>query len=170
MMVMVNKCWAKGSACAALGLQAEALLATIKGILLNLQERVIIGLQNFAIKCDVCGLRVEKDSCLNEHKKNEHAILQNRDEEMDIDTPGVNIKDISSDLDLNTDGNVDKRVKELEIEIQKMVVKHETKVDDLTAKLEDKQNEYDGLKIKMDQLVKENGKRSDEIKKLKEEN
>ena len=86
---------------------------------------------------------------------------------MDIDTPGVNIKDNSSDLDLNTDGNVDKRVKELEIEIQKMVVKHETKVDDLTAKLEDKQNEYDGLKIKMDQLVKENGKRSDESKNLK---
>ena len=46
MMVMVKKCWAEGSACDALGLQAEALLATIKGILLNLQERVIIGLQN----------------------------------------------------------------------------------------------------------------------------
>ena len=29
--------------------------------------------KGLTLKCDVCGIRVENDSCLNEHKQNEHA-------------------------------------------------------------------------------------------------
>ena len=75
---------------------------------------------------------------------------------MDIDDNQTGVlNDIAIDVNVIADVNLEERVKELQTEIKKMVLQHGNVVADLTTKLENKQNEYDGLKMKMDKLVKE---------------
>ena len=56
------------------------------------------------------------------------------------------------DIDENqtADVNLEDRVKQLQNAIKKMALEHGNVVADLTTKLENKENEYDCLKMKLD--------------------
>ena len=70
------------------------------------------------------------------------------------------------------DENVDDKLSfnELKNKMQTIVLEHEKIVSDLISKLESKQNELEIVKKKVDKLVKEEGNRKAEVKKLKAEN
>ena len=106
--------------------------------------------------CNTCEFIAENEKCLDEHKQKKHA-----DDIMETDIV-VN--------DEKTEDAAQSRIKKLENEILSMVSEHEKVVVDLTAKFEEKHKEYEILKKKTDKLVKEDGNKKAEMKKLKEEN
>ena len=118
------------------------------------------------IKCDDCDFSAENKTSLSDHKQEKHTQSHDDLDQMDTDDNQTGVQNTNpGDVNETSDVNIENIVEELQNKIKMMVLEHENVVANLTTKLENKQNEYDGLKMKMDKLVKEEGKRSAEIKK-----
>ena len=105
-----------------------------------------------------------------EHRQDQNVQEQDTSEIMDVDDNKTNVMDKAiEDVKENT---VDDKLAmdEMKKKIQKLEIMHEKIVSELNAKLESKQNEFDIVKQKLDEVVKEEVKRKAEVTKLKSEN
>ena len=119
------------------------------------------------IKCGVCDINFENETGLQEHNKSKHtqqkadvAVLEVQGEEdlkMEVDTNDTNPN--SEDEKIS--------VQVLEEKIKTLKKEHENIVNNLTNKLEEKEAQY---KTNITRLEKEDLRKRNEIKMLKEEN